>query len=137
MAPDRKRKDDVGEILRPFFGREIKRLREESKVSQEELAHEAGMDAGTLRKLEKGKGLLREDYLTGICRFLQIEEGDLMRHVVLAFERSRQESRSADPQDPIFELIRKVREKYDIRARSDREFLDACLELFRFIARRG
>jgi len=129
MTPDRKRKIDVSEAFRPLFGQEIARLREESKLSQEKLARLAGMDPGTLRRLEKGKSPIREDYLTGLCDALEIGPGDLLRRVILPYERALAESQPADAEGPLRELFRKVREKFENRVRSDRELLDALLEV--------
>ncbi len=136
MATKRKRTDDVGEVLRPHFGREIQRIRKESRVSQETLAREAGMDPGTLRRLEQGQTPIREDYLYSICRALEFDVADLLRNVVTSYDEDREAGRTADPDDPLLELIQKIRDKYHARARSDREFLDACLELLRYLTSR-
>jgi len=136
MAPTRERKDDVGEVLRLHFGREIQRLRTASKVSQVKLAEEAGMDSGTLIRLEQGEAPIGEDSLFAICRALDYDAGDLVGNVVDSFARDRTAPRSADPDDPLLPLIRKVREKHDERPRSDRELLDACRELLRHLASR-
>lgn len=139
MATTRKRKDEILESLRPHFGGALALLREESKMSQEGLAKEAGMDAGTLRRLEKGEAPLREDYINSICRVLDIEVDDLLRRVADAFERAkkkaRQEARKdkASPhlEESIEELIERALRLNDARARSDREFLEILLELYR------
>ncbi|HKH47511.1 MAG TPA: helix-turn-helix transcriptional regulator [Thermoanaerobaculia bacterium] len=143
MATTRKRKDEILESLRPHFGDALALLREESKKSQEKLAKEAGMDAGTLRRLEKGESPLREDYIASICRVLDIEVDDLLRRVADAFERAkkkarqeaRQEARKdkASPrlEESIEELIERALRLNDARARSDREFLEILLELYR------
>ncbi|HYU31362.1 MAG TPA: helix-turn-helix transcriptional regulator [Thermoanaerobaculia bacterium] len=136
MASERKPKDDAGEALRLHFGREIQRIRKTSKVSQVKLAEEAGTDPGSLGRLEQGKAPIREDFLFAICRALEYDAGDLVGNVVDAFEQDRTVVRSADPEDPLFPLIRKVREKHDEWPRSDRELLDACRELLRYLASR-
>lgn len=139
MATTRKRKDEILESLRPHFGDALALLREESKKSQEKLAKEAGMDAGTLRRLERGESPLREDYIASICRVLDIEVDDLLRRVADAFEaakkKARQEARKdkASPrlEESIEELIERALRLNDARARSDREFLEILLELYR------
>jgi transcriptional regulator with XRE-family HTH domain len=139
MPTTRKRKSEILESLRPHFGEALALIREESKKSQEGLAKEAGMDAGTLRRLEKGEAPLREDYIASICRVLDIEVDDLLRRVADAFERAkkkaRQEARKdkASPhlEESIEDLIERALRLNDARARSDREFLEILLELYR------
>ncbi|HBL31787.1 MAG TPA: hypothetical protein DD490_33610 [Acidobacteria bacterium] len=129
METQRKRKDDLGEALRPLLGNEIARIREDSKVSQEKLARLAGMDAGTLRRLEKGEAPLREDYLVGLCKALDVDLGDTLRRMTHLYEQSLREGRTADQEGRLQELCHKIREKFEVRVRSDRELLDAFIEL--------
>jgi DNA-binding Xre family transcriptional regulator len=125
MAVHRKRKRELtDEILRPYWAKEIERL-----------ADEAGMDAGTLRRLEKGEAPVREDYVFGICRFLQTDVGDLLRRVMAAYEAAQKAKESPlSEDDPIRELVEKIRDRHEARARSDREYLEACLDLLRFLS---
>jgi transcriptional regulator with XRE-family HTH domain len=132
METQRKRKDDLGEALRPLLGQEIARIREDSKVSQEKLARLAGMDAGTLRRLEKGDAPLREDYLTGLCKSLDIDLGETLRRVVHLYDQSLREGRTTDQEGRLQEICHKIREKFEVRVRSERELLDAFIELTQY-----
>lgn len=137
MAAQRKRKEDITKALRPFFAAEITRLREKKGFSKEKLAKEAAMDPGTLSRLENGKAPVREDYVEGICRGLNMDAGDFLRAVLAAYESAQKAKRSSVPDDdPIHDLIEKIRDKHEARARSEREFMDACLELLRAVSLR-
>jgi transcriptional regulator with XRE-family HTH domain len=138
MATTRKRKDEILESLRPHFGAALALLRMESNVSQEKLAQQAGMDAGTLRRLEKGEAPLREDYIEAICGVLEIELGDLLRRTADAFEaakkralREARKNQEGLPKESIEDLLEKLLRINDSRTRSDREFLETLLELCR------
>lgn len=123
--------DDVGGVLRPHLGREIQRIRTDSRVSQERLAREAGLDPGTLARLERGEAPVREEDLLSICRALEVDLDDLFDYLLSSFEREQKASRASDPADPLLDLIRKTREKIDSRVWSDRELLDLWCELLR------
>src|SRR5437868_4605402 len=90
MPTKRKRKGEIFEGLKPYFGKAIARFR--GKKSQEALAKSAGMDAGTLRRLEKGDAPLREDYVLGILQGLDITFSDLLRSVADCCEEAEKES---------------------------------------------
>lgn len=136
MAAPRKRKRELtNEILRPYFAKEIERLRERSGYSQQKLADEAGMDAGTLRRLEKGEAPVREDYVFGICRSLNTPVGELLRRVMAAYEAAQKAKETPLAEnDPLHALVEKIRDRHEARARSDREYLEACLDLLRFLS---
>ena len=135
-APRKRKRELTDEILRPYFAAEIGRLLEKSGRSRENLADEAGMDPGTLRRLENGKAPVREDYVFGICRALKVDVGDLLRRVMAAYEAAQKASRKSPPpeDDPLYELVEKIRDRHEARARSDREYLESCLDLLRFLS---
>lgn len=137
MAAQRKRKEDITKALRPFFAAEITRLREKKGFTKEKLAKEAVMDPGTLSRLENGTAPMREDYIEGICRSLKTDVGDFLRTVLAAYESAQKAKRPAlPPDDPIRALVEKIRDRHEARARSEREFLDACLELLQVVSLR-
>lgn len=129
MTTNRKRKEEIFDFLRPRLGEAITRFR--GRMSQEHLASEAKMDAGTLRRLEKGRAPFRNDYISGICDALGIEAEDLLRVMVDCYEQARKKQGPSYHQmsnDEILEALRKSREAM---ARLKRESDEIEIEILR------
>ena len=129
MTTNRKRKEEIFDFLRPRLGEAITRFR--GAMSQEHLASEAQMDAGTLRRLEKGRAPFREDYVFGVCGALGIEPEDLLRKMVDCYEQARKSRGPAVHQmsnDEVLDALRKTREAM---ARLQRELDEIEIEILR------
>jgi transcriptional regulator with XRE-family HTH domain len=129
MATKRKRKGEIFEGLKPYFGKAIARLR--GKTTQEALAHSAGMDSGTLRRLEKGEAPLREDYIAGIFKGLEITYSDLLRCVADYYEDMEKEGGLTYRQMSLEEIFRRRRKIRDAKERLEREDSEIEMELDR------
>lgn len=62
-----------------IFGGILKRERTKAGVSQEELAHQAGVDRTYISRLERGTRQPTLETLIGLGRALKISAGDLVR----------------------------------------------------------
>lgn len=129
MSTRRKRKEEIFEILRPHFGKALAQLR--GKKSQESLAKSAGMDPGTLRRLEKGEAPLRQDYISGLCRGLEITLPDLLRSVADCWEQEEKDSGVSHRQMSSQEILDRLRRIHGARARVEREAAEIDLEIKR------
>jgi len=123
--PTKKRKPEIFKDLKPLLGKALARLR--GSRSQESLAKSAGMDSGTLRRLERGKSPLRQDYVVNILRSLEVTFADLLRSAADCYEGEkipyRQMSRD--------ELLDNLRTLYEARAQLEREASAIDLEIKR------
>lgn len=126
MTTNRKRKEEIFDLLRPRLGEAITQIR--GGMSQEQLAGDARMDAGTLRRLEKGRAPFREDYISGICEALRIEEEDLLHTMVDCHRRKKGISYRQMSSEEILEVRRKSREAM---ARLQRESDEIETEILR------
>ncbi len=122
----RKRKDEIFKDLKLYFGKALARLR--GNRSQEALAKLAGMDSGTLRRLEKGESPLRQDYVSNILRSLEVTLVDLLRSVADCYEEAERAPYHEMSRD---ELLRSLRKLHDARARWEREASEIDLEIKR------
>jgi transcriptional regulator with XRE-family HTH domain len=129
MPTKRKRKDEIFDDLKPFFCKAIVRLR--GKRSQEALAKSAGMDPGTLRRLEKGDAPLRKDYIDGILRALEITYSDLLRSVAGCLEEAEREDGDSYRQMSGENLIRGLRKAKDAIDHLKREAREIKFEITR------
>lgn len=129
MSTRRKRKDEIFELFRPYFGKALALLR--GKRSQEALAKSAGMDPGTLRRLEKGEAPLRQDYISGLCQALEITFSDLLRKVADCWDEAEKESGFSYHQMSSQEILDRLRRIHDARARLEREATEIDLEIKR------
>lgn len=129
MATRRKRKEEIFPSLRPHFGKALAKLR--GKRSQEALAKSAGMDPGTLRRLERGEAPLRQDYISGLCKALEITLADLLRTVADCLEEAEKENGFSYHQISSQELLDRLRRIHDARARVEREAAEIDLEIKR------
>jgi len=68
--------DDVQYLQK--LGEKIVAIRKSKKLSQQDLAHECGMDKPNLRKLEKGKGNPTVKTLLRLSKALEIDPKDLL-----------------------------------------------------------
>lgn len=114
MAAKRKRAEEIFKVLKPFFGKAIRRHR--GRMSKEELARRAKMDAKTLTRLENGEALLRKDYIEGVCNTLDLKLEDLIRSVADCYEEAQQAS--SYQQMSSEELLRTLHKAQDAHART-------------------
>ena len=129
MAAKHKRADEIFEALKKPMGQAIIRLR--GLMSQEELASKAKMDPSTLRRLEKGTGKFREDYINGICSALALKIEDLLRSTADCYEQERKEQMPSYQQMSSEELLQTLRRARDARARLEQQLSDIDLEIKR------
>jgi len=72
-----------GLTVKTEFGERVRRHRQELGVSQEELAHRAGLDRTYVSSVERGR---RNVSLENICRLaaaLEVDAGDLTRGLTM------------------------------------------------------
>lgn len=129
MAYERKRKDEFFPLLKPSFGEAISRLR--GQKSQETLAKEAKMSDGTLRRLEDGVGLFREDYIGNLCKTFEIEIDDLMRIAADCYEQARKKGAASYSEMTSEELLVILRRARNARVRVEQDLFDIELEIKR------
>ena len=65
--------------LRQVFAANLRRLRHEMGLSQEALAHEAGVNRTYLSKLEKGASYPGLEIIAKISTVLEVEPAELLR----------------------------------------------------------
>jgi DNA-binding Xre family transcriptional regulator len=126
MPAKKKREDEIFEDIRLYFGKALAKLR--GHKSAEWLAKSAGMDAGTLRRLENDKAPFRKDYIAGILRSLDSTFADFLRIVADCYQEAetlpyRQMSRD--------DLLYRLRKLHETRARLEREASEIDLEIKR------
>jgi len=132
MTTTRKREGEIFEKLKPCFRRAVARLRAASGRSPEKLAKQAGIDPKTLRRMEEGRGTpLREDYIDGICRVLDISMANVLRTAADCYEEEQKRVGPSLQDNSAEDLIEKKKRAYDARARADRDLLEIELELQR------
>lgn len=129
MPTRRKRKDEIFEDLKRHFRTALVRLR--GVKTQEALAKSAGMDPGTLRRLERGEAPLRQDYIAGILQGLEITLADFLRSVADCCEEAEKKDGPSYRQMSPDEMFHRLRRFYDARARLDREVSEIELEIKR------
>jgi transcriptional regulator with XRE-family HTH domain len=66
-----------GDKPQPALGSAIKQLRETRGVTQEDLAHDAGVTVGTLSLIERGKSNPAWGTVKGIAKALDVAMGEL------------------------------------------------------------
>jgi len=128
MPKKHKREDEIFEDLKPFFYMALVQLRGEK--SQESLAKKSGFDAGTLRRLEKGDAPLRRNYISGVCRGLDITLADFLRSVADCCEAAEENGTSYRQMSPE-KILRRLRKLHDARARLEKEASEIDLEIKR------
>ena len=67
--------------LRQVFAANLRRLRYERGLSQEALAHEAGVNRTYLSKLEKGASYAGLEIIGKLAAVLRVEPAELLRSV--------------------------------------------------------
>jgi len=68
------------EIILKKFGRHLRKLREESNLSVQELALAAGLDTAHLLKIEAGRSNLLFSTILALARALSVEPGELLKY---------------------------------------------------------
>lgn len=74
------------------FGIALKRLRTASGLTQEALAHEAGLSLTSLARIETGVQEPRVGTVIGLARGLDLVGADLVRETELVLQESRRHS---------------------------------------------
>jgi len=75
--------------LRQVFAANLRRLRHERGLSQEDLAHEADINRTYMSKLEKGASYPGLEIIGKLARVLQVEPAELLRPAARKKPRSR------------------------------------------------
>ena len=122
----KKRKGEIFEDLKLYFGRALVHLR--GNKSRESVAKSAGMDAGTLARVEKGKSPLRQDYVAGFLQTLDLTIPDLLRSAADCYQEANAVSYRQMSRDQLLDSLRKLDEA---RARLEREASKIDLEVKR------
>jgi transcriptional regulator with XRE-family HTH domain len=65
--------------LRDAFAANLRRLRHAKGISQEDLAHEAGMNRSYMSKLEKGASYPGREIIAKLATVLEVEPAELLR----------------------------------------------------------
>jgi transcriptional regulator with XRE-family HTH domain len=65
--------------LRDAFAANLRRLRHAKGISQEDLAHEAGINRSYMSKLEKGASYPGLEIIAKLATVLEVEPADLIR----------------------------------------------------------
>jgi transcriptional regulator with XRE-family HTH domain len=125
-SKSKKRKGEIFEDLRVYFGRALVHLR--GNKSRESIAKSAGMDAGTLARVEKGESPLRQDYVAGVLQSLDRTLPDLLRTAADCYQEAHAASYHLMSRD---ELLRSLRKLHETRARLERDVSEIDLEIKR------
>ena len=67
------------EIVDMTFAENLKMLRKQAGMSQEQLAEKLGVTIGTIGYYERGAGMPKTDNLFALCDILHIRPADLLR----------------------------------------------------------
>lgn len=70
--------DYIGDVITVFFGRKLRHLRKERKLSQSELAEALGVSQGAISYWEKGEKLPDLNTFWILCQFLDVEPSYLL-----------------------------------------------------------
>jgi transcriptional regulator with XRE-family HTH domain len=126
MPVKKKREDEIFENLGLYFGKALARLR--GHKSAESLARSAGMDAGTLRRLENDKAPFRKNYVAGILQSLNFTFADFLRIVADCYQEAETVPYDQMSRDELLHSLYKLQET---RARLEREASMIDLEIKR------
>jgi hypothetical protein len=126
MPAKKKREDEIFKDLGLYLGRALAKIR--GYESAESLAESAGMDAGTLRRLEIDKAPFRKDYIAGILRSRDLTFDDFLRIVADCYQEAETVPYRQMSRDDLLYSLGKLR---DTRARLEREASEIDLEIKR------
>jgi transcriptional regulator with XRE-family HTH domain len=79
--------------LRDVFAANLRRLRHEKKLSQDDLAYEAEVSRSYLSQLEKGAFYASLKIIGRLAEALQVEPAELLKRGAIEKERCRRERR--------------------------------------------
>jgi transcriptional regulator with XRE-family HTH domain len=65
--------------LRQVFAANLRRLRHARELSQEDIAHDAGVNRSYMSKIEKGATYVGLEIIGKLARVLKVEPADLLR----------------------------------------------------------
>ena len=95
---------------------------------------------GTLRKIELGQGPMRPKFVAAICHVLGLRHNDVVQEAMFSFwmdfqSKAAEDGKdgSANPLGPYHRLREKILEKFDANIRTQRELIEAYLEMVAFI----
>ena len=66
---------------RKIFGQNVRKFRQELELSQEELAHRAGMDRSFIGGVERGEFNISLDNICKLAKVLDVQPYDLMEGI--------------------------------------------------------
>lgn len=66
---------------RKVFGQNVRKFRQELELSQEELAHRAGMDRSFIGGVERGEFNISLDNICRLAKVLDVQPYDLMEGI--------------------------------------------------------
>lgn len=76
--------------IRQVFAANLRRFRHERGYSQEELAHDAGVNRTYMSKLERGGTYVGLEIIEKLSKVLEIEPADFLRPVKAPRKRTKQ-----------------------------------------------
>jgi transcriptional regulator with XRE-family HTH domain len=77
--------------LRQLFATNLRRIRHERKISQEGLAHDAGVDRAYLSRVERAVTYVGLEIIEKLAGVLDVDPAELFRHPARAGSRRRSE----------------------------------------------
>ena len=83
MSKNKKPKAIISTELTPitlgqYIGGQIKKLRKENSIGQEDLANYIGIKRTSLSNIENGKYLISIDYVKMICDYFNVKSSELL-----------------------------------------------------------
>ncbi|HEV7504479.1 MAG TPA: helix-turn-helix transcriptional regulator [Thermoanaerobaculia bacterium] len=131
---------DYEDFFGPYLGSVLLRARKEKGVSQLALAETVHVSDGTLRRIEIGQGPMRPKLVMAICEALDLRLTDVVLEALFSFwmdfQRKAEEggdAGSANSLGPYRRLRENVLDKFDANTRTERELMEARLDMEAFI----
>ena len=132
--------DDYDDFLGPYLGPVLVRARRKQGFSQLAVAEMVHVSDGTLRRIESGQGPMRPTLVRSICEALDLRLNDVVLEALFLFWIDFQkkagedgEDSSANPLGPYQRLRSNILDKFDANTRTQRELLEAQLDMDAFI----
>jgi transcriptional regulator with XRE-family HTH domain len=140
----RKRRKEADDLLAPYIGPRLLRLRKGQRITQEKLAKRVGIDPSTLGRIESGKVRIKPDVMASLCTALGASVDEVLTSAAEDLKNDYKKKRSGEivqplpaKEEPLRALEDKIREKHDEHVRSERELLEAAFQWVRYVLAAG